>query len=317
MSERIPVKEYIEQTLTPQLRAMGLDSRQVRMVATDVGQRLASIALHWHDDAFRRTILSIGYEEAVFYDPKEADLDIRALVVVAVRNSLIEDLAASRSVTKELRLTEPVLTDSEMPAFTSAAIEHLQNGITTVGRSTTGMVRPEADLFGALPHAYPHAWHVLSQLANSPSLECMFEASTAAVPPSPPWSSTSSTTDEPSEWLVTVVSSGIDPSFDNDLVAFLNYIKDGELPYFFSDSFKGITRNADKLLRIIDFVLGHGAGVVTHNYLLTPTYASQRESPLRPFHFTSEVTAKLADQSGLSQKHKDVLAEISESISLG
>jgi hypothetical protein len=57
--------------------------------------------------------------------------------------------------------------------------------------------------------------------------------------------------------MVSVVLSGIDPSYDQQLVTILNYIKEGDLLYFFADSFKGITRNPDKLFRIIDFVLGH------------------------------------------------------------
>jgi hypothetical protein len=149
----------------------------------------------------------------------------------------------------------------------------------------------------------------LSQLANSPDLECSFDASTAAAPEAG-WKSTIG---KPGQAQASVVSSGIDPSFDQQLVAILNYVKEGEVPYFFTDSFKGITRNPDKLFRIIDFVLGHGAGVVTHNYLLTPTYASRRASLLRPFHFVDEAQKKFSEQSGLSQKHKDVMNEIKAS----
>jgi hypothetical protein len=269
------------------------------------------MALHWSDNAFRRTILTIGYEEATFYEPRNADLDIRALVVVALRNSLLEDLAASRATTESLGLAEPVLTDSEIPSVTSAAIEHFRDAPT---RATAALENPtRTDVFGTLRKAYPHAWHVLSQIANSSDLECNFVASPAATPRAI-WESN---TEEPSESLVTVVSSGMDPSFDEGLVTFLNYVKEGEVPYFFTDSFKGITRNPDKLFRIIDFVLGHDAAVVTHNYLLTPTYASRRAKMLRPFHFTSEMQTKLSDQSGLCQKHKNVLDEIKDSIESG
>ena len=87
------IQGYTQSVLLPQLRSLALSKRQREIVLEDVSRRLESLLFHWNDRAFRRTILMLGTEEATFWEPQAASLEIRSLVVVAVRNSLIEDLA--------------------------------------------------------------------------------------------------------------------------------------------------------------------------------------------------------------------------------
>src|SRR4051794_12836097 len=94
------IQGYTQSVLIPQLRSLGLSKRQWDIVADDVKQRLESILSHWGDRPFRRTILLLGTEEAVFWEPRTADIEIRSLVVVCVRNSLITDLNAQHAYTK-------------------------------------------------------------------------------------------------------------------------------------------------------------------------------------------------------------------------
>ena len=86
------IQGYTQSVLLPQLRSLGLSKRQREIVLEDVSRRLESLLFHWGDQAFRRTILTLGTEEATFWEPQTASLEIRSLVVVTVRNSLIEDL---------------------------------------------------------------------------------------------------------------------------------------------------------------------------------------------------------------------------------
>jgi hypothetical protein len=88
------IQGYTQSLLLPQLRALTLSKRQLAIVVEDVSRRLESLLFHWNDFAFRRTILTLGTEEASFWEPLTASLEIRSLVVVAIRNSLIEDLGA-------------------------------------------------------------------------------------------------------------------------------------------------------------------------------------------------------------------------------
>jgi hypothetical protein len=77
---------------------------------------------------------------------------------------------------------------------------------------------------------------------------------------------------------------------------------------FFSPSFKGITRNPDKLFSVIDHVLRYGGIVLTPNYLLSPTYLARRDPLLRPAHYISEIKLKAANPEGLSERHMEALA---------
>ena len=92
-----------------------------------------------------------------------------------------------------------------------------------------------------------------------------------------------SSNDSSMESVAYIVNSGMDPAFDSDLVNYLSHIKDKDCSLFFSDSFKGVTRNPQKLSYIIEFVLSHGGSFMTHNYYVGPAYASRRQRLLRRF----------------------------------
>jgi hypothetical protein len=293
------VQEYTQSVLAPQLRSLGLSKRQWEIVAEDVRQRLDSLLSHWSDGPFRRTILILGTEEASFWEPQTASLEIRSLVVVGVRNSLIEDLGASQAYTEALRSSRQLLPDERMPWITSEAIRYFE-----AANLDCAHAEPEQDLFGDLPRRFPSAWHVLSLLAGSSDVEIACELPVAEAEPM----------DLPVSRLRverhTVVASGIDPRLDDALVDMLRQVKLGKVSPFFSPSFKWVTRNPEKLLSIIDSVLRYGATVLTANYLLSPTYVARRNPLLRPAHYTSEIGAQLANRNGLSERHKDALASL-------
>jgi hypothetical protein len=97
------VQGYTQSVLAPQLESLGLTQRQREIVVNDVTERLESLLSHWSDVPFRRAVLAMGTEEASFWEPRNASIEIRSLAVVAVRNSLVTDLNASRAYTKTLR----------------------------------------------------------------------------------------------------------------------------------------------------------------------------------------------------------------------
>ena len=126
-----------------ELHSLGLNRRQRQIVVDDVTQRLESLLSHWSDLPFRRTVLLLGSEEASFWEPQSASLDIRALVVVAVRNSLVTDLNASQAYTRELRSRQQLLPDERMPWLTAEAIKYFQ----AVNLDAV-QLEPRRDLFG-------------------------------------------------------------------------------------------------------------------------------------------------------------------------
>jgi hypothetical protein len=293
------IQEYMQAVLLPQLRSLALSKRQRAIVVEDVSRRLESLLSHWSDLVFRRTILILGTEEASFWEPQTASLDIRSLVVVAVRNSLIEDLGASHPYTKALESLKKQLRDDQIPLITSEATKYFEEADLDVVPAPHKM-----DLFGDLPRRFPNAWHALALLSGSSENEIDCELPIVEAEPM----ETSA-----SEWEMqhhNVVASGIDPRLDAQLVDILRKIKLSEVPLFFSPSFKFITRNPRKLLFVIDHVLRYGATLMTLNYLLSPTHLARRNPLIRPAHYTSEIEAQVANPHGLGERHKDLLASL-------
>lgn len=290
------VQRYTDSLLIPRLRSLGLSKRQRLIVTEDVTHRLESLLFHWSDVPFRRTVLLPGTEEASFWSPQSASIEIRSLVVMGVRNSLIEDLGTANPYTKELRSRRTFLPDSRMHWITSEAIVAFQEADLEAEH-----VEPSRDIFGDLPRRFPLAWHVLSLLGNSTAMEMEFnlpevESMHAAFAVS-----------KRKVQQKTVVASGIDPRLDDQLVEILGMIERGRCDLFFSPSFKHVTRNPEKLLSIFDSVLRCGGTVLTPNYLLSPTYLARRIPLLRPIHYNSDFWSQAANPAGLSERHKHAL----------
>jgi hypothetical protein len=293
------VQCYTQSILGPQFGSLGLTKRQRKIVVEDVTQRLESLLYHWSDLAFRRTVLAIGTEEATFWEPRSASIDIRSLVVVAVRNSMVTDLNATRAYTRTLRSPREFLPDHRMPWITGEAINYFQ-----AANLDTVQVHATRDLFGSLQRRFPNAWHVLSLLGNSTAREIACNLLMTEA--------------EPMDFSArragvlrhTEIESGFDPGLNDFLAAVLRKIQRKELCLFFSSSFKSITRNPEKLLSILDHVLRFGGTVVTPNYLLSPHYLARRDPLLRPAHFTYEVAAQRANLDGLSERHREALVSL-------
>ena len=186
-----------------------------------------------------------------------------------------------------------------MPAITREAAKYFE-----AVQLDAVKIQPKRDLFGDLPRRFPNAWHALSLLSGSSENEIDCEL---------PIVEGESMETSGSHWKVqhhNVVASGIDPTLDAYLLDILRKIKLREAPLFFSPSFKFITRNPEKLLFIIDYVLRYGGTLMTLNYLLSPTYLARRSPLIRPAHYTSEIEAQVANAHGLGERHKDLLASL-------
>jgi hypothetical protein len=76
-------------------------------------------------------------------------LEIRSLVVVAVRNNLIEDLGASRPYFKVLQSRKPLVRDDRMPWITRDAVKFFE-----VADLESLQIKPTQDVFGDLPRRF-------------------------------------------------------------------------------------------------------------------------------------------------------------------
>jgi hypothetical protein len=311
MTDAIDV--YLNTILTQQLGHMGVQSIPgvTETVVTDIRLRLQSVLSRWHDLRTRNTLLLLGREEGAFYEPRSAPLEIRAFVVVTVRNSLLEDLGipGASLIPADVPEPEKPMQEADVQPITEAAIRYWQ----AIDLPSLRVLPPtvEDDPFGHLAKNAPHAWHVLSTLANARERTITF-APCQAPRPSLPKATVEHDREERS-----VVLSGITPEFDTLMVSSLRAIRNGRLQYLYSDSWKWLTRHPGKLYRALDFALAHGGTVVTQNYLLTATRACARRGFARPAHTVDEFYAKFHDSrllNGLELPHQSVLAYLAEEL---
>lgn len=289
------IQGYLKGLLAPRLRTYGLNKEQRAVICNDVEQRLASLLFHWHDQPFRQTILTLANEEASFWTPDDVALAIRSLVVLCVRNSLIEGLNSAT------RAQRQILPDEDMPALTGEAIAHFRN--LDIGDKFSA---PATDLFGSLPRRFPNAWQCLSVLAQSKEDEASYSLVLEKAEGVEAASSRSRKLGGPA-FAADGMDTGVDPALRNVLLQ----IQKGELKVFLAPSFSRITRNPVKLLSIVDHVLRHNAALVTCNYMLSGTYVARRNPFIRPAHTESQANANLLNYAGLSSRHKQyfVVAE--------
>ena len=312
MTDAIDV--YLNTLLSQQLQHMGVQSFSgaVEAVVTDIRLQLQSVLSRWQDMPTRKTLLLLGREEGAFYEPESASLEVRAFIVVTVRNSLLEDLGilGVSLIPADIPESEKPMREADVRPITEAAIRYWQ----TIDVQGLQVAPPAAadDPFGHLRKDAPHAWHVLSSLANAREQTVTFEPGRAPRPSLP------KATVEHDPEARAVVLSGITPEFDTLMVSSLRAIRNGRLRYLYSNSWKWLTRHPGKLYRALDFALAHGRSVVTQNYLLTATMACARRGSVRPARTMDEFYAKPHDAhllDGLELPHCRVLASLSEGLS--
>lgn len=296
--------QYIEECLIPRLKLFGLNTNMIFIVSNDIKNRLSAIIGRWDEIYFRQTLLLTGLEEGNFYQPS-AKLEIKSMVVVGVRNSLLEDLASTKEAAMKLGADDRIISDENIRTITSDAIKFFSKvNLSLLSREN---LHKEDSLYYQLQNKYPVAWAALSVVDKMVGNEAKYM-------PSENKNISSLTESDFSidniNLIDSVVLSGMDPIIDTRMLSTLRAIENREIEVFFSDSFKLVTRHPDKLFKIINFVLGHGASFVTFNYYLSNGYVSRRRHLLKPAHTDIEMRYKLTKLMGVEKKHKQALKYI-------
>lgn len=320
MDERID--GYLFGVLSPQLQHYGVEQHGIDQIVTDVDNRLHGVLSRWHDEDWRDTILEVGREEATFFLPGDAPLSIRSLIVVAIRNSLLADWHVEQKYGgKGVKID-----DIRMRWITTEAICYFDAcSLSAFPDASASPDNPFADL----EQNFPVAWHIFSQLAEASREDreqqkrskagLAFEVdlpSLASLPELPENTTRVQATKvaiEGTRSLKAIVDSGINPYFDDQLLALLDLVRNEKGMLFYSDSWKGLTRNATKLFFIVNWMLAYQGVIVTPNYLLSPQIACIRTPLWRAIHSASEgkeIFAVLAHPGGLFPAHRKALESI-------
>ena len=290
------VNHYIAHYLTPALINIGANTEAVSTITIDINSRLCSILHRWNHESFRSTALLHGIEEATFYSPN-ANINIKALVVVCIRNSLLEDLSSTIVAARSLGATKPLITDEQIKKITSDAITFFSKH----DLSSQDINKPLKDPFGNLQSMYPITWNAMKVLSQCTNFS-IFETNSVDKP------HFSKSTSTPKQFVE--VQSGIDPTINQTLNEILDRIGDGKQPFFFSDSFKMITRNPDKLYKVMEFVLSSNAPVVTFNYYISNGYVARRARLIKPAHSEKDLNEKYLITNGLRKVHLEVIKKM-------
>lgn len=114
------IQEYLYDLLNNQL--MDIKYRYREQIVIDIKNRMCSLLSRWEQEDFRRTVLFVTDEEALFYEPLAPD-DVRRFVVATIRNSMLE-VAASINC-NQFKMQEP-LSDEKIKSITSNAIYYFK-----------------------------------------------------------------------------------------------------------------------------------------------------------------------------------------------
>ncbi|CAM4372088.1 hypothetical protein U9M73_12980 [Paenibacillus phoenicis] len=291
------VDDYLTHNLTPLLLEFGANTEVVSKVCADINSRLSSIIYRWSDEEFRSTILLHGIEEATYYSPV-SDINIRALVVVCIRNSLLEDLSSTRSAAKSLGLSNPIISDDQIKKITSDAITFFSNN--DLLSASQQITKPLVDPFEKIQFEYPLAWYVMRKLSKCTNFTTF---GAKEILKSNDYTTNKSNASD----IFVEVQSGIDPTINHTLNKILESIRNRKQHFFFSDSFKMITRHPEKLYKIIESVLNANAPVVTFNYYISNGYVARRTNLLKPAHSEKDLNEKYKNTNGLRKAHLEII----------
>lgn len=303
--------QYVEECLFPRLLSIGLNSNITSIISNDIKNRLAVIISRWDDSYFRQPLLLTGLEEGTFYLPS-ASLDVKAMVVVGVRNSLLEDLASTKEAARKLGADNRIISDNNIKTVTSEAIRFFSK--VNLSSLKQESLREEDNPYYQLQDKYPLAWAALGALSKTVGNEAKYIPIEDNVINSAALIKSNISVINTSLYNNTVLS-GMDSTIDTKMLSSLKAVADNELDVFFSDSFKMVSRHPDKLFKVINFVLSHGASFVTFNYFLSNGYVTKRRPLLKPAHTDVELRYKLTKLVGVAKKHQQALKYIRSIVS--
>lgn len=284
--------KYCDQVLPDMLtQACDVDADLARRIGVDVLHRAEALAALPQRE---QDVLIAPFVEEVFdHEPADASLDLKAKVTLVVRNSLLEQAHHDGPLHAGI-----------VPATQYAAgpLSHL-----LAARRRQPVDLPGLNPFAGLAKRYPRAWACLDALTDTfaDGGRGPLRLPAAPIPDLP--SGDEVVTAPPADDGVTVFSA-IDPRFDQGLVDLLQNAVSGDA-LVFTSALSRYSRNSDKLHRILEFLLAHGATVLTTNYLVRPADVWVRRGALvKPD--SAKPYAGVLDTRGLVGTHRKVAETI-------
>lgn len=264
------IQDYLDSLLNSGLKEIKYRYREI--IVADIRDRMCALLSRWDEEAFRRTVLFVTDEEALFYEPV-ADDNVRRFVVASIRNSMLE-VAASVNCDR-FKMQEP-LPNETIRSITSNAILYFKQCEFNTLKQETKTIK-YTDVYEEAIQKYPLAWEVLKKAALMENEELIFEEAQkthfinidgALV----------------NEGNRIAVCDGYSLEFDDYLKEEIGKIITGEIDVFYADCFKMLSRNFEKILHVLQIILDHDKAFVTCNYYISNGLIEKRKKILRAAH---------------------------------
>lgn len=295
MNELAKINDYLK-ILNEQFESFGITKKEA-LISVIKSQMLA-ILKHWNNKELRDIILLFGREEAEFYIP-DANLDIKSFVVVSIRNSLLE--TAGSSFYQEYGFNRRLDDEKEFPIITKRAIAFFKNFDFTKACRELMDVEINDCYFNNI-QKYPLTKEILTKMVSTKKLETYFDK--INIEPQKIEFPLNDNYKQKDEYIV---EDGYTNKFNQVLIDVLERTIKSKEKIFFVESFKYLSRNFEKNLKTMEYLLQNDISFVTFNYYISNSFVSRRKEFLRPSHDETKIPLKFKDLSGLSKKHKKAL----------
>lgn len=297
------VNSYISDVLVPQLNKLNVSLDFQCEICNAVSEQMISALFHWKE--MREVFLVITEEEARFYEPA-VSVDVRTFVVLTLRNSPIETLQSDNFASAGL---SKKISDDELKKITSDAILFFEN-IDFDAFGNSGNVEIEYDLYNSVRENFFVAWRALETIGKAKEQSISFSSYDRSDKTTilDAFLTEEDIVAENGKFVV----DGYDITVDSGLYGMLKDIAESK-QVFFTDCFKMVSRNVEKLFAVIEYVLANDAIFLTTNYMLGHTFAEKRNVVLKAAgssNTEAEIKEHINNPVGLTELHKKYLEMI-------
>ena len=300
------VTQYLQDGLVPTLDHFRVPAAYTRQIIDTVELQMISFLRHWDDLAFRRTLLLLGSEEGPFYEPA-GKVDVKCFVVVTLRNSPIETIQSDNYASAGMQSS---LSSQNVKTITSGAIRFF-NPLDFSSMCLQAKKCSGCDYYQEIVERHPVAWAALRALGttsakiidypkvqyNNPfSIEACNEIQINGE-------------DESQKERLTkkVIFDGYSAMWDPQLLELLRKLSSSSGKIFVVECLKSATRNFEKLMDILEFLLTHDLKFVSTNFYMENGHVERRVKPLRAGHTSKETEKNLSQTAGLGYRHAAAL----------
>lgn len=297
------VKKYISNHLLVHLENQEISNEQIQIITKDVSLRLRSLLACWHDKDYITPLFEIVKEEATFYEPR-CNIHIRSLIVMGIRNSAIEDVHSTNPFNQFLKVPKghPIQSSAFLRGVTTDAITFFKKNLKQRDNFTSIY---ENILFKGLNETYPRAWKLLESMRSKKTIHSF------KVPSGIPVILEQVNSFQSNEVkIVGAELSGINPYLDDGLLNQLKHVsRSTNDSIFLTPSFKHISRDIEKVMKVLDFLVYVDVPILTPNYFCTSQKVSVRKQLLKPIHSNHELKKVLTNTFGLEKEHARLLKD--------